>query len=123
VRRKLIAFLKDESAATAIEYGLIASGVALAIITAVKGIGAKLNTAFSSISTQLKLGRLKSILPAYALMKQSQQNDDRDWNAYQPEKDVAHVRLRLAGLHSAVFFPADDSPPRPITELPALDRG
>ena len=55
-------------------------------------------------------------------MKQSQQNDDRDWNAYQPEKDVAHVRLRLAGLHSAVFFPADDSPPRPITELPALDR-
>jgi hypothetical protein len=59
----------------------------------------------------------------YALMKQGQQNDDRDWNAYQPEKDVAHVRLRLAGSHSAVFFPADDSPPRPITELPALDRG
>ena len=56
-------------------------------------------------------------------MKQGQQNDDRDWNAYQPEKDVAHVRLRLAGSHSAVFFPADDSPPRPITELPALDRG
>ena len=56
-------------------------------------------------------------------MKQSQQNDDRDWNTYQPEKDVAHVRLRLAGSHSAVFFPADDSPPRPITELPALDRG
>jgi hypothetical protein len=56
-------------------------------------------------------------------MKQGQQNDDRDWNAYQPEKDVAHVRLRLAGSHSAVFFPTDDSPPRPITELPALDRG
>ena len=54
MRGKLIAFLKDESAATAIEYGLIASGVALVIITAVKGIGAKLNTTFSSISTQLK---------------------------------------------------------------------
>ena len=45
---------KDESAATAVEYGLIVAGVALAIITAVKGIGAKLNTTFSSISTQLK---------------------------------------------------------------------
>jgi pilus assembly protein Flp/PilA len=54
MRRKLITFLKDESAATAIEYGLIASGVALAIITAVKGNGAKLNTTFSSISTQMK---------------------------------------------------------------------
>ena len=54
MRGKLIAFLKDESAATAIEYGLIASGVALAIITTVKGIGVKLNTTFSSISTQLK---------------------------------------------------------------------
>ena len=69
------------------------------------------------------LGIPNSILPPYALMKQGQQNDDRDWNAYQPEKDVAHVRLRLAGSHSAVFFPTDDSPPRPITELPALDRG
>jgi pilus assembly protein Flp/PilA len=54
MRRKLIAFLKDESAATAIEYGLIAAGIAVAIIAAVKGIGAKLNTTFSSISTQLK---------------------------------------------------------------------
>lgn len=46
-------FLKDESGATAIEYGLIAAGVALAIITAVKGVGTKLNTTFSSISSQL----------------------------------------------------------------------
>jgi pilus assembly protein Flp/PilA len=46
-------FLKDESGATAIEYGLIAAGVALAIIAAVKGIGTKLNTTFSSISSQL----------------------------------------------------------------------
>ena len=48
------AFLEDETAATAIEYGLIAAGIALAIITVVKGVGTKLNTTFSSISTQLK---------------------------------------------------------------------
>ena len=48
------AFLKDETAATAIEYGLIASGISIAIITVVKGLGTKLNTTFSSISSQLK---------------------------------------------------------------------
>jgi pilus assembly protein Flp/PilA len=47
-------FLKDENAATSIEYGLIAAGVALVIITAVKGVGTRLNTTFGSISTQLK---------------------------------------------------------------------
>jgi pilus assembly protein Flp/PilA len=46
-------FLADETAATAIEYGLIAAGIALAII-AVNGIGAKLNTKFSSINSSLK---------------------------------------------------------------------
>ena len=52
-KRQLRAFLKDESGATAIEYGLIASGVALAIIAVVNGLGTKLNTKFTSISTQL----------------------------------------------------------------------
>ena len=52
--RYVMAFLRDESGATAIEYSLIAAGIALAIITAVKGVGTKLNTTFSSISTQLK---------------------------------------------------------------------
>ena len=51
--RILRAFLRDESGATAIEYGLIAAGVALAIITAVKGVGTKLNTTFSTVSSQL----------------------------------------------------------------------
>jgi pilus assembly protein Flp/PilA len=51
---KLKAFLCDESGATAIEYGLIAAGIAVAIISVVKGLGTKLNTTFSSISTQLK---------------------------------------------------------------------
>jgi pilus assembly protein Flp/PilA len=48
------AFLKDESGATAIEYGLIAAGIAVAIITVLKGVGTKLNTTFSSVSTALK---------------------------------------------------------------------
>lgn len=48
------AFVKDESGATAIEYALVAAGIALAIIPTVKGIGTKLNTTFSSISTQLQ---------------------------------------------------------------------
>jgi pilus assembly protein Flp/PilA len=47
-------FLKDESAATAIEYGLIAAGIALAIIAAVNGLGTTLNTKFTSINTSLK---------------------------------------------------------------------
>ena len=47
-------FLNDESGATAIEYGLIAAGISVAIIAVVNGLGSKLNTKFTSISTQLK---------------------------------------------------------------------
>ena len=47
-------FVKDKSGATAIEYGLIAAGISVAIIAVVNGIGTKLNTSFGSISTQLK---------------------------------------------------------------------
>jgi pilus assembly protein Flp/PilA len=47
-------FWADETAATAIEYGLIAAGISLAIIAVVNGIGAKLNTKFSSINSSLK---------------------------------------------------------------------
>ena len=47
-------FVKDESGAMAIEYGLIAAGISVAIIAVVNGIGTKLNTSFGSISTQLK---------------------------------------------------------------------
>jgi pilus assembly protein Flp/PilA len=46
--------LKDESAATAIEYGLIAAGIALAIIAAVNGLGTTLNGKFTSINSSLK---------------------------------------------------------------------
>jgi pilus assembly protein Flp/PilA len=47
-------FVKDESGATAIEYGLIAAGISVAIIAVVQGLGTKLNTTFSSVSTALK---------------------------------------------------------------------
>ena len=47
-------FVKDESGATAMEYGLIAAGIAIAIITAVQGVGGKLSTNFGTISTSLK---------------------------------------------------------------------
>jgi pilus assembly protein Flp/PilA len=46
-------FLADESGATAIEYGLIAAGISLAIIGVVNGLGASLKTKFTSISSSL----------------------------------------------------------------------
>jgi len=47
-------FLADQSGATAIEYGLIAAGIALAIITIVNGLGTTLSTKFVSINSSLK---------------------------------------------------------------------
>lgn len=47
-------FWSDESGATAIEYGLIAAGIALAIITVVNNLGTTMNEKFTSISTSLK---------------------------------------------------------------------
>jgi pilus assembly protein Flp/PilA len=52
--KKLIArFVKDVSGATAIEYGLIAAGISLAIIAVVNGLGTTLNTKFTSINSSL----------------------------------------------------------------------
>ena len=47
-------FMKDESGATAIEYGLIAAGISVAIIAVVNGLGTKLNTTFTTISGSLQ---------------------------------------------------------------------
>lgn len=47
-------FIADEGGATAIEYGLIAAGISVAIITVVAGLGSKLNTTFTSVQTALK---------------------------------------------------------------------
>jgi pilus assembly protein Flp/PilA len=46
-------FLADESGATAIEYGLIAAGISVAIIAVVQGLGSKLNTTFTSVQNAL----------------------------------------------------------------------
>jgi len=47
-------FLRDQTGATAIEYGLIAAGIACAIIAVVASLGSSLNTTFTSVSTALK---------------------------------------------------------------------
>lgn len=52
--RHLVRFFADRSGATAIEYGLIAAGISIAIIVAVNTIGTSLNGTFTSISSQLK---------------------------------------------------------------------
>jgi pilus assembly protein Flp/PilA len=54
MKNMIARFVKDESGATAIEYGLIAAGISLAIIAVVNTIGTTLNTKFTSISTSLK---------------------------------------------------------------------
>jgi pilus assembly protein Flp/PilA len=54
MKKILKEFIADESGATAIEYGLIAAGIALAIIAVVNGLGTKLNTKFVAINNSLK---------------------------------------------------------------------
>ena len=49
----LARFLSDESGATAIEYGLIAAGISVAIIATVTGLGTKLNSTFTSVKDAL----------------------------------------------------------------------
>ena len=51
---KVMRFLRDESGATAIEYGLIAAGISVAIITVVTSLGSSLNATFTSVQTALK---------------------------------------------------------------------
>jgi len=54
VQHKLLKFLSNEQGATAIEYGLIAAGIALAIIAVVTGLGSNLNGMFTSVNSSLK---------------------------------------------------------------------
>jgi pilus assembly protein Flp/PilA len=54
MRKLLTRFLKDEAGATAIEYGLIAAGISVAIIATVATLGTNLNGTFTSVSTALK---------------------------------------------------------------------
>jgi pilus assembly protein Flp/PilA len=50
----ILRFIRDENGATAIEYGLIAAGISVAIITVVSSLGSSLNTTFTSVQTALK---------------------------------------------------------------------
>jgi len=54
LKGQILKFISDERGATAIEYGLIAAGISLAIIAVVNGLGTTLNTQFTSISSSLK---------------------------------------------------------------------
>jgi pilus assembly protein Flp/PilA len=54
LKRFFLDFMRDESGATAIEYGLIAAGIALAIIAVVNGLGSNLNGVFTGINNSLK---------------------------------------------------------------------
>jgi pilus assembly protein Flp/PilA len=54
LKHHLLKFLSDESGATAIEYGLIAAGISLAIIAAVNGLVTNLSAQFTSINASLK---------------------------------------------------------------------
>jgi pilus assembly protein Flp/PilA len=54
MKNLFVRFVKNESGATAIEYGLIAAGISVAIIAVVNGLGTKLNATFTSVSSQLK---------------------------------------------------------------------
>ena len=54
MKNLVLRFAKDVSGATAIEYGLIAAGISVAIIAVVNGLGTKLNTTFTSVSSQLR---------------------------------------------------------------------
>ena len=54
MKNLVVRFVKNESGATAIEYGLIAAGISLAIIAVVNGLGSTLNNKFTSINSSLK---------------------------------------------------------------------
>ncbi|WP_398467672.1 Flp family type IVb pilin [Tardiphaga sp.] len=53
MKKLLKSFIADESGATAIEYGLIAAGISLAIIAVVNGLGTNLNGKFTEIDNKL----------------------------------------------------------------------
>lgn len=54
MRNLIWKFIGNEQGATAIEYGLIAAGISVAIIAVVQGLGTTLNSTFTSVSTALK---------------------------------------------------------------------
>jgi pilus assembly protein Flp/PilA len=49
----IVRFVRDDTGATAIEYGLIAAGISVAIIAVVNSLGSQLKSTFTNVSTQL----------------------------------------------------------------------
>ena len=54
MKKRVLRFIRDDSAATAIEYGLIAAGITLVIVAVVSSVGSSLNSTFTSVATGLK---------------------------------------------------------------------
>ena len=54
MKASFLRFWRDQSGATAIEYGLIAAGISIAIIATVNGLGTNLNNVFTSVNNSLK---------------------------------------------------------------------
>jgi pilus assembly protein Flp/PilA len=54
MKNLVLKFLRDQSGATAIEYGLIAAGISIAIVVVVNGLGTNLNNMFTSVNNSLK---------------------------------------------------------------------
>jgi len=54
MKNLVLRFIKQESGATAIEYGLIAAGIAMAIVAAVNGVGTSISSTFTTLSSSLK---------------------------------------------------------------------
>ena len=54
MKKLVLGFLRDDSGATAIEYGLIAAGISIAIVAVVNGLGSNLNDKFTTINSSLK---------------------------------------------------------------------
>jgi len=54
MKNLFVRFVKDDSGATAIEYGLIAAGISVAIIAVVQTVGSNLNNTFNNVATNLK---------------------------------------------------------------------
>jgi pilus assembly protein Flp/PilA len=52
--RLILKFWRDETGATAIEYGLIATGISLAIVSVINGLGSRLSSKFVSVDSSLK---------------------------------------------------------------------
>jgi len=52
--RLIAKFFTDQTAATSIEYALIAAGISIVIVTVVQGIGTTMNAKYTSVATSLK---------------------------------------------------------------------